>query len=65
VLINRTTGSASVVPELVNADVAEAIDWLCAAFGFAELLRVDGHRVRVGSPADYPRSSYPSWRRTR
>jgi uncharacterized glyoxalase superfamily protein PhnB len=36
-LISRTTGSASVVPELVYADVVEAIQWLCEAFGFAEL----------------------------
>jgi uncharacterized glyoxalase superfamily protein PhnB len=46
-LINRTTGSASVVPELVYADVGEAIQWLCEAFGFAELWRVDGHRARL------------------
>jgi uncharacterized glyoxalase superfamily protein PhnB len=48
-LINRTTGSASVVPELVYADVGEAVDWLCAAFGFTELWRVGGHRARVAS----------------
>jgi uncharacterized glyoxalase superfamily protein PhnB len=46
-LINRTTGSASVVPELVYADVAEAVDWLCEAFGFTELWRAGGHRARV------------------
>ncbi len=46
-LINRTTGSASVVPELVYADVDAAVDWLCEAFGFAELWRVAGHRARV------------------
>jgi hypothetical protein len=46
-LISRTTGSASVVPELVYADVGEAVDWLCAAFGFTELWRADGHRARV------------------
>jgi hypothetical protein len=36
-LINRTTGSASVVPELVYVDVEQAVDWLCAAFGCTEL----------------------------
>jgi uncharacterized glyoxalase superfamily protein PhnB len=41
-LISRTTGSASVVPELVYADVAEAIQWLCETFGFAELWRLFG-----------------------
>lgn len=46
-LINRTTGEASVVPELVYADVEQAIDWLCAAFGFAELWRAGGHRARL------------------
>jgi hypothetical protein len=30
-MINRTTGSASVVPELVYPDVEQAIDWLCDA----------------------------------
>jgi uncharacterized glyoxalase superfamily protein PhnB len=46
-LISRTTGSASVVPELVYVDVEEAIQWLCETFGFAELWRVDGHRARL------------------
>jgi uncharacterized glyoxalase superfamily protein PhnB len=46
-LINRTTGSASVVPELVYVDVEQAVDWLCGAFGFTELWRADGHRARI------------------
>jgi uncharacterized glyoxalase superfamily protein PhnB len=46
-LISRTTGSASVVPELVYADVEEAIQWLCDTFGFSELWRADGHRARL------------------
>jgi uncharacterized glyoxalase superfamily protein PhnB len=46
-LINRTTGSASVVPELVYVDVEQAVDWLCAAFGFTELWRAGGHRARI------------------
>jgi uncharacterized glyoxalase superfamily protein PhnB len=46
-LINRTTGSASIIPELVYADVTLAVDWLCEAFGFTELWRADGHRARV------------------
>jgi uncharacterized glyoxalase superfamily protein PhnB len=46
-LISRTTGSASVVPELVYADVGEAADWLCETFGFTEQWRADGHRARV------------------
>jgi uncharacterized glyoxalase superfamily protein PhnB len=47
VLISRTTGSASVVPELVYADVDEAIHWLSEAFGFTELWRAHGHRARL------------------
>jgi uncharacterized glyoxalase superfamily protein PhnB len=46
-LINRTTGSASVVPELVYGDVARAVDWLCEIFGFTELWRAGGHRARI------------------
>ena len=46
-LISRTTGSASVIPELVYADVEEAIQWLSDTFGFAELWRADGHRARL------------------
>ena len=46
-MINRTTGSASVVPELVYADVEAAVDWLCTTFGFTELWRAGGHRARL------------------
>lgn len=46
-IVSRTTGSASVVPELVYADVPEAIDWLCDTFGFVELWRAGGHRARL------------------
>lgn len=46
-LISRTTGSASVVPELVYPDVEEAVDWLCATFGFTEVWRASGHRARI------------------
>jgi uncharacterized glyoxalase superfamily protein PhnB len=44
---NRTMGTASVVPELVYPDVAEAIDWLCDTFGFTELWRAGNHRARL------------------
>lgn len=46
-LISRTTGSASVVPELVYPDVAQAIDWLCDTFGFNEIWRAGEHRARL------------------
>jgi uncharacterized glyoxalase superfamily protein PhnB len=47
VLISRTTGSASIVPELVYSDVVHAIGWLCETFGFTELWRAGGHRARL------------------
>jgi uncharacterized glyoxalase superfamily protein PhnB len=46
-VINRTTGSAGVVPELVYPDVEQAIGWLREAFGFTELWRAGGHRARL------------------
>jgi uncharacterized glyoxalase superfamily protein PhnB len=46
-IVSRTTGSASVVPELVYADVAAAIDWLCDTFGFTEIWRAGAHRARL------------------
>jgi uncharacterized glyoxalase superfamily protein PhnB len=48
-VINRTTGSASVVPELVYDDVEQAISWLCAAFGFTELWRAGGQTPWSGA----------------
>lgn len=41
-VINRSAPSATVVPILVYEDVAQAIDWLCGAFGFKERLRAAG-----------------------
>ena len=46
-VINRTTGSATVAPELVYPDVEQAIAWLCQTFGFRELWRAGGHRARL------------------
>jgi len=36
---NRSAPGADVVPILIYSDVAKAVDWLCAAFGFHERLR--------------------------
>jgi uncharacterized glyoxalase superfamily protein PhnB len=47
VVVNRTMGTASVVPELVYPDVGKAVDWLCDAFGFEEMWRVGNHRARI------------------
>ena len=48
---NRSVPSSTVIPVLVYPDVRAAVDWLSAAFGFAERLRIgDSHRsqLRVG-----------------
>jgi uncharacterized glyoxalase superfamily protein PhnB len=39
--VNQSAPAATVVPILVYADVAKAIEWLCQAFGFVERLRVE------------------------
>jgi len=39
VIVNQSAPAATVVPILIYADVARAIDWLKDAFGFAERLR--------------------------
>ena len=44
---NRSVPAASVIPELAYADVAEAAEWLCAAFGFHERLRIGNHRAQL------------------
>ena len=38
-LENRSAPPGPIVPVLRYPDVAQAIDWLCSAFGFAERLR--------------------------
>jgi uncharacterized glyoxalase superfamily protein PhnB len=51
---NRSIPSSTVIPVLVYPDVREAVAWLCAAFGFAERLRIgEAHRsqLRVGDGA--------------
>jgi uncharacterized glyoxalase superfamily protein PhnB len=49
VIANRSVPAASVIPELAYRDVAEASEWLCRAFGFAERLRIGDHRVQLAS----------------
>ncbi len=39
--------ACSILPELVYEDVDQAIDWLCAAFGFSERWRAPGHRAQL------------------
>ena len=45
---NRSIPSATVIPVLVYPDVREAVDWLGAAFGFAERVRIgEDHRSQL------------------
>ena len=46
-LANRSIPRCTVTPELAYPDVAEASDWLCAAFGFSVRLRIANHRVQL------------------
>lgn len=48
---NRSAPVSTVIPVLIYADVRAAVDWLSAAFGFTERLRIgEGHRsqLRIG-----------------
>ena len=44
---NRSVPPAPVIPELPYADVAEAADWLCSAFGFRQRFRIGDHRAQL------------------
>ncbi len=46
-IANRSVPSATVIPELAYADVVQATDWLCKAFGFTVRLRIGGHRAEL------------------
>jgi len=46
-IANRSLPAASVIPVLAYADVAEATEWLCRAFGFALRLRIGTHRAQL------------------
>jgi uncharacterized glyoxalase superfamily protein PhnB len=51
---NRSIPGATVVPVLIYPDVRSAVDWLGAAFGFVERVRIgEGHRaqLKVGDAA--------------
>ena len=44
---NRSIPDSSVIPVLGYADVTQAADWLCRAFGFTPRLRIGNHRVQL------------------
>ena len=46
---NRSIPAATVIPVLIYPDVREAVDWLSAAFGFIERVRIgENHRSQLG-----------------
>ncbi len=50
---NRSIPPATVIPVLVYPDVRAAVDWLTAAFGFAERVRIgESHRAQMCIGAD-------------
>jgi uncharacterized glyoxalase superfamily protein PhnB len=44
---NRSMPASGVIPVLAYPDVRQAVEWLCAAFGFAERLRIGDHRSQL------------------
>jgi uncharacterized glyoxalase superfamily protein PhnB len=46
-LANRSIPHSTVIPELPYADVGEAADWLCNAFGFTLRLGIGSHRAQL------------------
>ncbi|HEX5194239.1 MAG TPA: DUF952 domain-containing protein [Solirubrobacteraceae bacterium] len=49
-LDNRTMPASVVIPQLIYDDVAEAVAWLCDAFGFVERWRAGDHRAQLEVP---------------
>jgi uncharacterized glyoxalase superfamily protein PhnB len=53
VIRNRSAPPATIAPVLVYPDVRAAVDWLTAAFGFEERVRIgEGHRAQMQVGAD-------------
>ena len=44
---NRSMPPGTIIPELVYGDLAAAVAWLCATFGFKERLRIGNHRSQL------------------
>jgi uncharacterized glyoxalase superfamily protein PhnB len=52
-LTNRSAPPVTVTPVLAYPDVRAAVEWLAAAFGFEERVRIgDGHRAQLRVGAD-------------
>jgi uncharacterized glyoxalase superfamily protein PhnB len=46
-LPNRSMPSSTIIPVLLYPDVRQAVEWLCATFGFVERLRMGEHRSQL------------------
>jgi uncharacterized glyoxalase superfamily protein PhnB len=46
-LHNRSMPSSAIIPVLLYTDVRQAVEWLCATFGFVERLRIGDHRSQL------------------
>lgn len=44
---NRSMPPGTIIPEIPYANVAEAADWLCQAFGFKKRLQIGNHRFQL------------------
>jgi uncharacterized glyoxalase superfamily protein PhnB len=44
---NRSMPPAIIIPTLAYPDVRATVEWLCAAFGFTERLRIGDHRAQL------------------
>jgi uncharacterized glyoxalase superfamily protein PhnB len=50
-LANRSMPPSTVIPVLAYPDVDQAINWLCAVFGFTVRLRIGNHRAQLNVSA--------------
>jgi uncharacterized glyoxalase superfamily protein PhnB len=51
-LTNRCIPRATVIPVLAYPDVAQAVEWLCGAFGFTLRLGIGDHRAQLNVGGD-------------
>lgn len=44
---NRSMPPGVIIPEIPYADISEAADWLCRAYGFKKRLQIGDHRFQL------------------
>ena len=49
-IFNRSMAPSIVIPELAYPNIGEAIEWLCATFGFTLRIRIGDHRAQLNVP---------------